>query len=96
MLGFWWPNQRELLEPFVGRFFDSLRGVFETRDHPFARAYLVYLYPAYLADPQVLERSRQMLANLDSAMPTLARQLMEAADELDRQIQIRHFAEASS
>jgi len=96
MLGFFWPNQRDLLEPFVGRFFDSLRGVFETRDHPFARAYLVYLYPLYLADPQVLERSRQLLGSFHEELPTLSRQLAEVADELDRQIQIRNFAEASS
>ncbi len=52
MLGFFWPNQKDILEPFVDRFFDSIVEVFETRDHPFARAYLLYLYPSHLADPQ--------------------------------------------
>ncbi|MEX2546487.1 MAG: aminopeptidase N [Chloroflexota bacterium] len=96
MLGFLWPQQQELLEPFVDRFFDRVRDVFETRDHPFARSYLLALYPAHLADPGVLERSQRLLATLDGTLPTLSRQLVEVADELDRQIKVRAFADTSS
>ena len=67
--------------------------VFETRDHPFARSYLVSLYPAYLGEPEVLERSRGLLAQLNGSLPTLSRQLAEAADDLDRVIKVRAFAE---
>jgi len=93
MLGFLWPHQQELLEPYVDRFFERVVGVFETRDHPFARAYLLSLYPAHRADPRVLERSRRMLADLNGSLPTLSRQLTEIADELDRQIKVRAFAD---
>ncbi|HUG47462.1 MAG TPA: aminopeptidase N [Candidatus Limnocylindria bacterium] len=93
MQGFFWPHQERLLEPFVPRFFDELRTVFETRDHPFARAYLLSMYPAYRAEPDVLERSRAMMASLDGSLPTLSRQLAEAADELERSIGVRAFAE---
>jgi aminopeptidase N len=96
MLGFFWPNQGEILEPFVDRFFDRVVEVFETRDHPFARAFLIYLYPSYLADPRVLQRSHQMLASLSGAMPTLSRQLAEVADELDRQIRVREHAQGAA
>jgi len=92
MLGFFWPQQEDLLEPYVARFFEQVRDVFATRDHPFARSYLLALYPAYRADPNVLERSRQMLAQLNGTLPTLTRQLAEAADDLDRQIKVRAFA----
>jgi aminopeptidase N len=95
MLGFLWPQQAELLEPYAGRFFDRVRDIFETRDHPFARAFLVALYPAHVADPQVLERSRRLLSTLDGSLPTLSRQLTEVADELDRQILVRAYAEAA-
>ena len=95
MLGFWWPHQKDLLEPYADRFFERVEEVFDTRDHPFARAYLVALYPAYRAAPEVLDRSRRMLDNLDGSMPTLSRQLAESADELDRQIKVREFAETS-
>jgi aminopeptidase N len=95
MVGFLWPQQHEVLEPYIDRFFDRVVEVFETRDHPFARAYLLALFPAHRADPRVLERSRQLLASLSGSLPTLSRQLAEVADELDRQIKVRAFAEES-
>ncbi|CAN5833646.1 aminopeptidase N [soil metagenome] len=92
MQGFFWPHQAHLLEPYAARFFEEVRGVFETKDHPFARAYVLSMYPAYRADPAVLVRSRQLLSALDGALPTLARQVAEAADELERSIRVRAFA----
>jgi aminopeptidase N len=94
MLGFFWPQQRELLAPYVDSFFDRVRDVFETKDHPFARAYMFSMYPSFSADPSVLTRSRALLAELDGTLPTLSRLLTESADELDRQIKVRAFAEA--
>ena len=93
MQGFFWPQQEELLEPYVERFFEQVRDVFTTRDHPFARSYLLSLYPAYRGDPGVLERSRRLLSELNGSLPTLSRQLTEVADDLDRQIKVRAFAE---
>ena len=93
MAGFLWPHQQDLLVPYVDSFFGQLREIFETRDHPFARAYILSLYPAHNADPRVLEQSRRLISQLDGSLPTLSRQLREAADELDRQIQVRRFAE---
>jgi hypothetical protein len=94
MQGFFWPQQESLLERYVGAFFDNVRDVFATRDHPFARSYLLAMYPAYRGDPEVLARSRELLSELDGKLPTLSRQLAEVADELDRQIKIRSYAEA--
>lgn len=93
MMGFFWTHQADLLAPYVEAFFGQAREIFETRDHPFARAYILSLYPAHNADPRVLEHSRRLLAELDRSLPTLSRQLREAADELDRQIMVRQFAE---
>jgi aminopeptidase N len=93
MQGFFWPQQEPLLEPYVERFFDQVRDVFAKRDHPFARSYLLSLFPAYRGDQSVLQRSRQLLSELDGAQPTLARQLTEVTDDLDRQIKVRTFAE---
>jgi aminopeptidase N len=93
MQGFFWPQQERLLEPYVERFFESVRDVFVSHDHPFARSYLLSLYPAHLADPQVLERSRRLLSELNGSLPTLTRQLTEVADDLDRTIKVRAFAE---
>ncbi|MDQ3937901.1 MAG: aminopeptidase N [Chloroflexota bacterium] len=93
MQGFFWPHQAELVEPYVPRFFEQVRDVFATRDHPFAHAYMLAVYPAYRADPGVLERSRELLSSLDGSPATLSRQLAEAADELERAILVREFAE---
>ncbi len=93
MQGFFWPQQERLLEPYIERFFESVRDVFSSRDHPFARSYLLSLYPAHLADPAVLERSRRLLSELNGSLPTLTRQLTEVADDLDRTIKVRAFAE---
>jgi aminopeptidase N len=96
MQGFFWPHQSDVLEPFVDRFFESVRDVFDKHDHPFARSYLLALYPAYRAEAGVLERSHRMLADLDGSTPTLSRQLAEVADDLDRQIKVRAFAETAA
>ena len=96
MMGFFWPQQAQILEPYVGRFFENVRDVFETRDHPFARAYLLALYPAYRADPDVLQRSHRLVASLNGSLPTLSRQIIEVADDLDRQIRVRDFAETGA
>ena len=92
MLGFFWAHQEDVLAPYVGKFFGRVREIFEDRDHPFARAYIQSLYPAYRADPQVLDESRKLIAQLNGSLPTLSRQLAEHADELDRQIRVRDFA----
>jgi len=92
MLGFFWAHQEDVLAPYVGKFFGRVRDIFEDRDHPFARAYIQSLYPAYRADPHVLDESRKLIAQLNGSLPTLSRQLAEHADELDRQIRVRDFA----
>jgi aminopeptidase N len=92
MMGFFWTHQHELLAPYVDRFFGSVRDIFEDRDHPFARAYIQSLFPSYRADPEVLDHSRRLLAQLNGSLPTLARQLTEHADELERQIRVRAYA----
>ena len=94
MMGMFWPNQAELVEPYIERYFDRLREVFETRDHPFARSYLLTLYPAHRAEPLVVEHSRRLLASLNGQLPTLSRQLAEVTDDLERAIRVRRYAES--
>jgi aminopeptidase N len=92
MQGFVWLHQSALVQPYGERFFEQVREVFETRDHPFARAYMLALYPGHSADPAVVARTHELLATLDGRLPTLSRQLAEAADELDRSIRVRRYA----
>ena len=94
MQGFQSLRQRELLLPFREPFFDGLRQVFASRDHPFARAYLVTMLPDLWAEPEVLERSRQVLASLDPDEQALDRLLRERIDDMGRAIRARALVEA--
>jgi hypothetical protein len=95
MQGFQWVGQRQLLRPYREPLFERVREVFREQDHPFARAYLMNLYPAAWGEPEVLERSRAVLAQLEPEETTLNRQLLEWCDDLERLIRVRSFATAS-
>ncbi|MCC7364283.1 MAG: aminopeptidase N [Dehalococcoidia bacterium] len=92
MSGFNWSKQRELLAPFVDRFFDEVAGIFQAKENQFFSDYFASLYPAYRVERDTLERSQRLLADAGDADPTLARMLREAIDELDRAIRCREFA----
>jgi aminopeptidase N len=93
LAGFMWHAQRELLLPWRERFFEQVRGVYRTRDLGFAQAYLRWLYPAAWGEPEVVDRSSQLLADLGSDEVQLRRHLMEVRDDLERVIRARAFAE---
>lgn len=92
MAGFHWSFQRDLLDPYVERFFEEAPGVFKARTPEFATAYFQHLFPAYRTDPGVLARSEALLALLGGQMPVLTRMLREANDELARSIACRDLA----
>ena len=92
MQGFRWHRQRALLEPYREPFFERLRPVFETQDHPWARAYLAFLFPSPWAEPEVVVRAQQLLTTLTTDENTLERQLRETIDELERSIRVRAYA----
>jgi aminopeptidase N len=93
MSGFHWSAQRELLTPYVERFFEVLPGVARDRDHEFAQAFFGQLFPGYRVDRELLERSRLLLAEVETE-PLLSRMLREANDDLERAIRCREFARA--
>ncbi|MFH1474351.1 MAG: aminopeptidase N [Chloroflexota bacterium] len=92
MLGFNHAHQAELLAPYVDRFFDGLPAVAAERDHPFLRAYVTALFPAYRPEPAHVERARAMADERGDELPSLRRLLLEAADDLERAIVCRSFA----
>ncbi|MGI8926892.1 MAG: aminopeptidase N [Tepidiformaceae bacterium] len=96
MRGFNWAKQRALLGPYVERFFESVEGVFRTKDKEFQVDYFNFLFPAYRVEDGVLQRSRRLLAEIDQEeLPLLTRKLREANDELERSIRCRAFAAQS-
>jgi aminopeptidase N len=93
MSGFNWTNQRDLLEPYVGRFFEILPEVFRTRQREFAMAFFRNLFPAYRVERDILAQSQQVLQAAGEENPLLFRMLREANDDLERAIRCREFAE---
>jgi aminopeptidase N len=91
MSGFHWVVQRELLEPYVERFFEQVTAIFEQRPKEFASAYFTNLFPNHRIDEQVLARSERLLAEVAGKNALLERMLREANDDLQRAIKCRAF-----
>ncbi|MFN8585212.1 MAG: aminopeptidase N [Dehalococcoidia bacterium] len=91
MSGFQWYVQRELTRPYEERFFEEVPAVFEARPHEAASAYFGGLFPGRV-DQAILDRSERLLAEVGERLPTLARSLREANDDLARAIRCRAFA----
>ncbi|MGH2610706.1 MAG: ERAP1-like C-terminal domain-containing protein, partial [Tepidiformaceae bacterium] len=64
MSGFNWHSQRELLAPYVDRFFERVKGVFKERDKEFATGYFGALYPSYRVERDMLARSEALLGEV--------------------------------
>ncbi|HSG80104.1 MAG TPA: aminopeptidase N [Acidimicrobiia bacterium] len=91
--GFWRRSQREMLDPFVPRFFEGLPDVFDRWEFEAARAYWGNLFPRHRVDEDVQARVRSLLERDDLTAP-LRRLLREADDDLGRALRCRAFAEA--
>jgi aminopeptidase N len=89
--GFWRRRQREMLEPFVPRFFDGLPGLFDEWEQEAARGYFMNFFPGYRID----EDARSAVAGLldrDDLGSMLRRLLVEREDALRRALACRAFA----
>ncbi len=91
--GFHWWTQRDLLAPYVDRYFDTLVGIFEREENEYATAYFGGLWPGYLVERSILDRAQALLAGLGDTLPVLQRSLRESIDDLERAIRCREFAE---
>ena len=86
--GFAHPEQLELLQEWVGPYFDAVGRVWETRTAEYAQNVAIGLYPALLVDPSVVERTDAHLASHD-VQPALARLLLEGRDGVARALRAR-------
>ncbi len=76
-------DQRELLRPFVDRYFDSIERVWAERTNETAQNVVIGLYPTLLAEQSVLDRTDEWLAAADPP-PALRRLVVEARDGVAR------------
>ena len=90
--GFFRRSQRDLVEPFVPRFFAGLPGLFTEWEAEASRAYFRNLFPWYRIEASTREMVDGVLARGDIG-PMLRRLLIEAGDDLDRAIACRKYVE---
>jgi hypothetical protein len=76
----------------VDRFFEALPTIAADRDHPFVRAFVTHLFPAYRPDPALVERARALADAEGTRSPSLRRLVLEAADDMERAVVCRSFA----
>ena len=81
--GFQDPDHRDLLLPYVDRYFAAVGPVYESRTSEMAQNIVIGLYPALLVDAAVAEKTDTYLERERPAAP-LARLLAEGRDGIQR------------
>ncbi|MBW3640862.1 MAG: aminopeptidase N, partial [Actinobacteria bacterium] len=86
--GLWHPEQLELMEPYVEKYFACIGRVWEERTGEMAQNIVVGLYPGLLVETSVVERTDAYLAAGD-VPPALRRLLLEGRDGVVRALRAR-------
>jgi aminopeptidase N len=81
-------NDPAVLRPVVERYFSSLTGIWESRSYHIADTLVSGLYPAGLADQELVDTTRAWLdANPD--VPALRRIVVESLSGVERALRVQ-------
>ncbi|MEO6503352.1 MAG: aminopeptidase N [Jatrophihabitantaceae bacterium] len=86
--GFWQPEQLELTEPYVQRFFTAMPQVAKLRGDLVLSELIRFLYPRYAATADTVEFATTLMERADISLP-LRRRVADFTDDLKRVIQAR-------
>ncbi|CAB5013332.1 unannotated protein [freshwater metagenome] len=70
------PTQRDLLAPFVSRYFDIVREVWDSQSHEIAKNVAAGLYPTYITTQHTLELTQNWLTGVGADAPSGLRRVM--------------------
>ncbi|MET9347189.1 aminopeptidase N [Streptomyces termitum] len=87
-LGFWQPEQADLVQEYVERFYPAATALGDRRGPAMAEAAGRYAFPAYAVDADALARGERHLAD-DAMIPALRRKLVDQLDDLARALRVR-------
>ena len=90
VLGLAIPDHRELMRPFVDRYFAALPTVYRDRTNEMAQTVIIGLYPMWLTEPETVARTEQFLATPDLP-PALRRLVEEGRDVVTRALAAQEF-----
>jgi aminopeptidase N len=76
--GFSHPDQRELLKPYVDRYFAALPGIWRDKTNEIAQTLTTGLFPSLLASPELLDKADAFLAaDTDAGSTRLVREMRD-------------------
>ncbi len=81
--GFWQPEQRELLTPYVDRYFAEMPEMMRVRSGMSAEKTALAAYPAVMVSPHTRELAAGLLARPD-LHPVLRRVVLDNDDDMRR------------
>ncbi|MFG3657478.1 aminopeptidase N [Streptomyces sp. NPDC047706] len=84
--GFGQPSQRELLAPYAEKYFAAIERVWQERSIQIAMHVVRGMFPALRADEETLAAADTWLAAHEGAAPALRRLVLEARDDLARDL----------
>ncbi|WP_165984041.1 aminopeptidase N [Streptomyces sp. YIM 98790] len=93
--GFWHPEQRELLRPYVARYFELLPELAARRGHALAETACRQAFPRGFTDHRTLRLGEECLAG-EGRTPTLRRNLGDQLDDLRRALRVRSSEQAAA
>ncbi|MTB10158.1 MAG: aminopeptidase N, partial [Actinobacteria bacterium] len=82
--GFAQPDQRELLAPFVDKYFAVLESIWETRTNETAQTITMGLFPSLLGSPEILAKADAFIASSKDVGAT--RLIRELRDNVARSL----------
>ncbi|HEX6446883.1 MAG TPA: aminopeptidase N [Streptosporangiales bacterium] len=88
MQGFVQPMQDEVLAPYVGRYFDAVAGIWQSRSGQMAQQITEMLYPTFAASQETVDATTRYLESANPN-PGLARCLIEGRDGVERALRGR-------
>ncbi|MGD3107230.1 aminopeptidase N [Streptomyces sp. YGL11-2] len=86
--GFVQTDQRELLAPYTAKYFDAVKGVWDSRSHEMAQQIVVGLYPSLQVSQETLDATDAWLAAADPS-PALRRLVTESRAGVERALKAR-------
>ncbi|MBV9592796.1 MAG: aminopeptidase N [Actinobacteria bacterium] len=86
--GFWWPEQNELLDPYIALYFPAAVEIARRRGQTIAAAAGNLAFPRFATDPGVVVATERCLA-VGNPAPILRRALVDQLDDLRRALRVR-------
>ena len=86
--GFWQPEQNQLTESYVERFFAEAPALAKLRGDQTLEMLLRFLYPGYAVRQRTLDLSDELLRREDISIP-LRRKVIDLGDDLRRAVRVR-------